>query len=411
MRTLAKKSFGVLCSLFLLLSGSVNAGELVINSDASDPAPKKAWAEVIAKFEEANPDITVKYNLYDHEAYKTTIRNWLVTSPPDVVFWYAGNRMKTFVDRGLFEDVSDIWSANNMAEDFSSAMPAMTANGKQYGVPYTYYQWGMYYRKDLFEKYDIAVPKTWDEFVAASKTLKDNGVTPFTIGTKYLWTAAGWFDYMNMRVNGLDFHIDLMDGKVPYTDPRVKAVFTKWDELVKPGYFLDNHASYSWQEAQPFLYNGEAAMYLMGNFLAANFTDEVRPKMGFFQFPVIDPSVPNAEDAPMDTIHIPAKAKNKEDARKFLAFVAQPEIQTMINESLLQIPTNNKAKPKDDEYLNAGVLMLSEAAGTAQFYDRDTDPSMAKEGMKGFQQYMVHPDRIDKILKKLEKTRQRTFKE
>ncbi len=280
-----------------------------------------------------------------------------------------------------------------------------------YALPYDGDSHMMYYRKDLFAKYDIAVPKTWDEFVAASKTLKDNGVTPFTIGTKYLWTAAGWFDYMNLRVNGLDFHIDLMDGKVPYTDPRVKAVFAKWDELVKPGYYLDNHASYSWQEAQPFLYNGEAAMYLMGNFLAANFTDEVRPNMGFFQFPVIDPSVPKAEDAPMDTLHIPSKAKNKEDARKFLAFVAQPDIQTMINESLLQIPTNNKATPKDDEYLNAGVVMLNEAAGTAQFYDRDTDPSMAKEGMKGFQQYMVHPDRIDKILKKLEKTRQRTFKE
>ncbi|OEE86820.1 sugar ABC transporter substrate-binding protein [Enterovibrio norvegicus FF-162] len=410
MRTLAKKGLGALCSLLLVLSGSVAAGTLVINSDASDPAPKKAWAEVIAKFEQENPDIEVKYNLYDHEAYKTTIRNWLVTSPPDVVFWYAGNRMKTFVDRGLFEDVSDIWTANGMVEDFASAAPAMTINDKQYGVPYTYYQWGIYYRKDLFDKYGIAVPKTWEDLVAASKTLSDNGVTPFTIGTKYLWTAAGWFDYLNMRVNGLDFHIDLMDGKIPYTDPRVKAVFEKWNDLVEPGYYLKNHASYSWQEAQPFLYNGEAAMYLMGNFLAANFTDEVRPNMGFFQFPVIDSTVPMAEDAPMDTLHIPSKAKNKEDARKFLAFVAQPEIQTMINAAMLQIPTNNKATPKDDEYLNAGVVMLGEAEGTAQFYDRDTDPAMAKEGMKGFQQYMVHPDRIDAILKKLEKTRQRTFK-
>ncbi|MDD1783136.1 ABC transporter substrate-binding protein [Enterovibrio sp. ZSDZ35] len=411
MRTLANKGLSVLCSLFLLLSGSAVSGTLVINSDASDPAPKKAWAEVIEKFEQEYPDIDVKYNLYDHEAYKTTIRNWLVTSPPDVVFWYAGNRMKTFVDRGLFEDVSGLWKDNGMLEDFSSAKPAMTVDGKQYGVPYTYYQWGIYYRKDVFAKYGIAVPKTWDELVAAAKKLEENGVTPFTIGTKYLWTAAGWFDYLNMRVNGLDFHIDLMDGKIPYTDPRVKAVFEKWNELVVPGYYLDNHASYSWQEAQPFLYNGDAAMYLMGNFLAANFTDEVRPNMGFFQFPVIDPNVPMAEDAPMDTLHIPSKAKNKEDAKTFLAFVARPEIQTMINESMLQIPTNNKATPKDDEYLNAGVIMLGEAAGTAQFYDRDTDPAMAKEGMKGFQQYMVHPDRIDKILEKLEKTRQRTFKQ
>ena len=35
--------------------------------------------------------------------------------------------------------------------------------------------------------------------------------------------------------------MDLTLGKVPYTDPKVQAVFDKWDELVKPGYFLENH--------------------------------------------------------------------------------------------------------------------------------------------------------------------------
>ncbi|USD40620.1 carbohydrate ABC transporter substrate-binding protein [Vibrio sp. SCSIO 43135] len=392
------------------LSTSAWAGTLVINSDASDPAPKKAWGEIVERFEKENPDITVKYNLYDHEAYKTTIRNWLVTSPPDVVFWYAGNRMKTFVDRGLFEDVSDLWQSQGMYDDFASAKPAMTIQDKQYGVPYTYYQWGIYYRKDIFQQFGIAEPKTWDDLLKASATLKENGVTPFTIGTKYLWTAAGWFDYINMRTNGLDFHIQLMDGKVPYSDERVKKTFANWAQLVEPGYFLDNHASYSWQEAQPFLYNGQAAMYLMGNFLTANFPEDVKDKMGFFQFPIIDPNVPKAEDAPMDTIHIPSKAKNKEDARKFLAFVARAENQQLINEMMLQIPTNNKAKVKDDPFLNKGVEMLNTASGTAQFYDRDTDPAMAKEGMKGFQEFMVHPERIDKILKKLDKVSKRTFK-
>jgi len=392
------------------LSATSYAGTLVINSDASDPAPKQAWAEIVKRFEAENPDITVKYNLYDHEAYKTTIRNWLVTSPPDVVFWYAGNRMKTFVDRGLFEDVSDIWAENNMQQDFKSAAPAMTVNGKQWGVPYTYYQWGVYYRKDLFEKYGIAEPKTWEELKAAAATLKKNQVAPFAIGTKYLWTAAGWFDYINMRTNGLDFHIELMDGKVPYTDERVKKTFENWKELVEPGYYLDNHASYSWQEAQPFLYNGKAAMYLIGNFITPSFPKELDGKMGFFQFPVIDSSVPLAEDAPMDTIHIPSKAKNKADARKFLEFVARAETQQLINEKMLQIPTNSKAKAKDNEFLNKGVTMLGSAAGTAQFYDRDTSPAMAKEGMKGFQEFMVKPERLTSILKRLEKVRKREFK-
>ncbi|MEZ9240750.1 ABC transporter substrate-binding protein [Vibrio splendidus] len=392
------------------MSATSFAGTLVINSDASDPAPKEAWGEIINRFEKENPDITVKYNLYDHESYKTTIRNWLVTSPPDVVFWYAGNRMKAFVDRGLFEDVSDIWTDNNMKQDFASTAPAMTVNGKQFGVPYTYYQWGIYYRKDIFEQYGISEPKTWDDLKSASATLKENGVAPFAIGTKYLWTAAGWFDYINMRTNGLDFHIQLMEGKVPYSDERVKKTFANWAELVEPGYYLENHASYSWQEAQPFLYNGKAAMYLMGNFITPNFPAELDGKMDFFQFPVIDPSIPMSEDAPMDTLHIPSKAKNKEDARKFLEFVARAENQQLINEMLLQIPTNNKAKAKSDPFLDKGVAMLASTDGTAQFYDRDTDPAMAKEGMKGFQEFMVHPDRIEKILKKLDKVSKRTFK-
>ncbi|GAB3482850.1 ABC transporter substrate-binding protein [Marinomonas epiphytica] len=387
-----------------------NAGTLVINSDQADPAPKQAFAEIIEKFEAENPDVTVKYNLYDKEGYKTAIRNWLATSPPDVVFWYAGNRMKTFVDRGLFEDVSDIWQQQELKQSMPAATPAMTIDDKQWGIPYTYYQWGVYYRKDIFENLGLSEPKTWDEFLAVNKTLKSNDIAPIAIGTKYLWTAAGWFDYLNMRTNGLDFHIDLMDGKIPYTDERVRKTFEHWKELVEPGYFLENHASYSWQEAQPFMYNGEAAMYLIGNFITPNFPAELDGKMGFFQFPQINPEVGMAEDAPMDTVHIPSKAKNKEDARKFLSFLSRADNQTLVNAALLQIPPHADAKAPDNYFLNKGVEMLGNAAGTAQFYDRDTDPSMAQEGMKGFQEFMVKPERLDSILKRLERVRKRTFK-
>ena len=85
------------------------AGTLVINTDTSDPAPKKAFEYIIEKFEAENPDVTVEWNLFDHEGYKQSIRNFLNTNPPDVANWYAGNRMRPFVKAGLFEDVSDIW--------------------------------------------------------------------------------------------------------------------------------------------------------------------------------------------------------------------------------------------------------------------------------------------------------------
>ena len=90
----------------------------------------------------------------------------------------------------------------------------MTVDGKQWGVPTTYYQWGIYYRKDIFAKYGLGEPRSMADLMNIFETLKKNGVTPIAIGTKYLWTAAGWFDFLNLRINGYDFHMALMDGEV-----------------------------------------------------------------------------------------------------------------------------------------------------------------------------------------------------
>jgi multiple sugar transport system substrate-binding protein len=247
---------------------------------------------------------------------------------------------------------------------------------------------------------------------AASAKLKAAGIAPFAIGTKALWPTGGWFDYMNLRVNGYEFHMDLTSGKVPYTDKRVKAVFDKWAELVKPGYFLENHAAIDWQDAVPAFVQGKAAMYLMGNFAVAAFKagglkDD---QIGFLQFPTITAGLPMAEDAPTDTVHIPAKAKNKEDARKFLAYIASAEAQTKMNATLGQLPVNNKAKKPSDVFLDQGFAMLSNAYGLAQFYDRDAPAEMAKAGMEGFQEFMVKPDNQAAILERLEKARAKIYK-
>jgi multiple sugar transport system substrate-binding protein len=406
-----KRAF--LSSLLLSLafiSSAAKAEKLVINSNQSDPAPKETFTKVVEEFKKQNPGLQVDFNTMDHEGYKTAIRNWLTTEPPDVVFWFAGNRMKAFVDRGLLDDVSDIWKKNSYDQAFKSTLPAMTVKDKQWGIPFAYYQWGVYYRKDIFDKYGIAVPKTWDEFLAAGKKLKDSGITPMTIGTKFPWTAAGWFDYLDLRTNGFDFHIQLMDGKASYTDPRVKDVFTKWKQLIDAGFFLPNNSNYSWQESVPFLMNGKAAMILIGNFFTETITNDMKDKFGFFPFPTIKSDFADGEDAPVDTIHIPAKAKNKAAARKFLEFVAKPETQEMIAAGLKELPANQNAKAPVDPFLEAGAKLLANAKA-AQFYDRDTNPEMATEGMKGFQEFMVYPSRIDTILQRLAKVEERVFKD
>jgi multiple sugar transport system substrate-binding protein len=395
-----------------LFSLSAQAATLVVNADTSDPAPKKAIEYVVEVFKKENPGVEVKLNLFDHEGYKTAIRNFLGAEAPDVTMWYSGRRSKPFVDKGLFEDISDVWQANGLDTKLGASKAALTFDGKQYGVPYSYYQWGVYYRKDLFAKVGATEPKTWAEFLEACKKLKDAGITPITIGSKEPWTTAGWFDYLNLRTNGYDFHMELTSGKVPYTDARVKETFKHWEELVKPGYFIANHPSYDWQAAVPFMAQGKAAMYLMGNF-AVDIMKSAGIKaddLGFFQFPAIKDGVALAEEAPTDSAHIPSKAKNKEDAKKFLAVMTRGDVQGEVSKILGQLPVNSEAAVPEDKFLKAGFEMLSKASATAQFYDRDTDEEMAKIGMEGFQEFMVKPERLDAVLERLEKARARIFK-
>ncbi|MDP6638818.1 MAG: extracellular solute-binding protein [SAR324 cluster bacterium] len=407
-----KKIIGVF--LFILMSVTVAfSGTLKITNNSSNPDIHKLWKEqIIPGFEKENPGIKVEMTVYDHEAYKTAIRNFLQAEPPDVVNWFSGNRMKFFVDQGLFEDVSDVWDKNNLHSQLSSARSTVTVEGKQWGLPTTYYQWGVYYRKDIFAKYGLGEPRSWGDMMNIAETLKKNGITPFTIGTKYLWTAAGWFDFLNLRINGYDFHMALMGGEISYEDKRLDRVFDVWGDMARKGYYIENHASYSWQEGQAPMINGEAAMYLMGNFVVPDLVKAgLDGKIGYFQFPVIDGSVRTYEDAPTDSMHIPSKAKNKADAKKFLAYVARPDIQGTIAQASGMLSSNNQSPVPDDEFLKIGFKVLSESAGLAQFYDRDTTPEMAKEGMKGFQEFMVKPEREKQIRQRIERARKRIYKQ
>lgn len=396
-----------------LFSGSVLASDLVITFDDLNPDKKAAYEAAVEAFKAANPDINVTANNGDREAHKDTIRNALQNDAPDVITWYPGNRMGPFVDAGLFTDISDLWASDpNLSENFEAIKPTMSRDGKQWGVPYTYYQWGVYYRSDIYEKLDLAEPTTWDELLGNCDVLKEAGVTPFTIGTQYLWTAAGVFDYLNLRTNGYEVHNELTAGKIKYTDDRIRNTFANWEEMLDRCTFVSTHATMDWQAAIAPFANGDAAMYVMGNFSVGQYKDAglTDDQIDFFQFPEITPGVPRAEEAPADAFFIPANAKNVENAKKFLAFVATPEVQSTWNKAIGQLPPNSAAEINtEDKFIVEGMETLSTASGLAQFYDRDAPAAMAKAGMEGFQKFMLDPSTLDEVLENLDKVQAEVY--
>lgn len=391
------------------------SGTLRIMSDMSNPGPRAVMEGLAADFGAMHPDLTIELDIIDREAWKSQIRNALSANPPDVVNWYAANRMGPYVESGLFMDISDWWAAGDYA-GLESVKGAMTIDGKQWGVPYTYYQWGIYYREDIFKELGLTEPTTFDEEIANCQVIIDSGRKCYTIGSRYLWTAGGWFDYMNMRTNGFDHHMALARGELSWTeDAGVRETFANWRKLIDMGAYVDDHQTMNWQDAMPAMINGEATAYLMGNFVVdqlrnGGLTDE---QLDFYQFPLIG-DYPQGEDAPTDTFHVAAGAPNPEAAREFLKFVASADVQTAINgpEGLGQLPVNANASVADDEFVQQGFAMLSGNAqgGVAQFFDRDFPAEMASAGMEGLQEFMVFPDNLEDILNRLEFTRSRVYR-
>ena len=392
-----------------LLAAPAMAGTLVFNTDTSDPQPKAAFEAVVKQFEAENPGVTVKMNIYDHESYKSSIRNWLTSAPPDVALWYSGARMRQFVTPGLLEDVSALFTPEARGQFAPKVLDTVTVEGKQFGVPYSYYQWGIFARTDLLQKAGVGEIKTWDDLLGACDKLRAAGVEPVDLGSKDLWPTAGWFDYIDLRLNGYEFHTQLTEGRVSWQDPKVRDVFAHWKQLLDHQCFIKNHTSLSWQESQSLMYQGKAGMMLIGNFITQGMPADAAANMGFLTFPIITPGVAEAEEAPIESINIPAGAKNKPDAMKLLAFMMRADVQTTVNKTLRQLPTNTKATVSDDRFLKAGAAQLDRAAHLTQFLDRDTSEDLATVAMKGFQEFMVKPERLDAVLATIERARKRIY--
>ncbi len=295
-RTFLKGTAGVSTALSVFpIPALAQSSEVTIISAESNANTAEVLRRIAADFGKAAGTKVVVNNM-DHEAHKTAIRNYLVAGAPDVCFWFSGNRMRAFVTRGLFDDISDLFEKEKYADVLGATAGSVTVEGKQYGLPTGGTLWGMFYRKDVFDEHGLKVPTSWDDLLAFGEKCKSASLTPVAMGTKDLWPAAGWFDQMNLRINGLDKHFALMNGEMAYTDETLKPVFDHWEKLIKQDFFTPDHTSFGWQEAGAFLAQKRAGMMNLGAFVRAAFPQQDLPQLTFAPFPVIDDGLGRYEE-------------------------------------------------------------------------------------------------------------------
>lgn len=386
---------------------------VTLGSNGGDATPKKAYAAVTAAFVK-DSGLKVKTNTVDHDTFQKSISTYLQGTPDDVFTWFAGYRMDYFAKKKLCSALDDVW--DKIGADFSDATKQLSRgeDGKYYFVPLYNYPWAVFYRKSLFKERGYQVPQKWSEFIALTKQMKKDGLSPIAsgYGGGDAWSILGAFDYLNLRTNGYDFHMSLMRGKVSWTDKRALAILDHWRELVP--YYQQGAAGRSWQDAGQSLLDKKSGMAVIGLFLGQQITDEkIRADIDFFPFPEIDATHgQDAVEAPTDGFMLSRRPKNESGAKKFLEFLGgahTEELYMGVDPSNLAV--NEKASTGSYNALQKkSADLIASAKHISQFADRDSDPGfISTVVLPGLTEWLSHPDDGSGTLKKIESQRSRFF--
>jgi multiple sugar transport system substrate-binding protein len=387
------------------------AGEVTFGSNETGTTFAKQRQAAVADFQSKNQGITVKLNEVDHNTFQEQINNYLQGNPDDVFSWFAGYRMQFFARRNLIGDISDVWPIEGVNESFKTASTG--EDGKQYFVPQSYYPWAMFYRKSVFQERGYTPPKTLDEMVTLADRMKADGLVPIAFADKDGWPAMGTFDILNMRINGYQFHVDLMAGKGSWESAEVKKVFSTWQQLL-PVHQTDPLGR-TWQEAAQALQQKKAGMYLLGTFLIDQFPQNEREDVDLFTFPEVDPAIGvDAIDAPIDGFCMSAEPKNEAGAKKLLKYLASPDASAQaanIGEPFIS-SNSNADTAKYTTLQKKSAELVGSAKNIAQFLDRDTRPDFASTVIiPAFQDFIRNPGNADSILKSVESQKKTIFVE
>lgn len=216
------------------------------------------------------------------------------------------------------------WAWNDFQK---SAVAATTLNGSVYAVPMVTEWQTLFYRKDLFEKNGIAVPKTLEELEAAAKKLHNPNEGMYGIVSRGQRGAAVTQFSSYLYGFGGDF---LKDGKSAIDTPESVEALTYYGRILGK-YGPPGVTNMSWPQAQALMASGKVAMWTDASTLLPGLLDPkksvVSDKIGLAMFPA-GPKGQHPFMVVPWAVSVSNQSKQKDAAWEFVKWLTSKEVMT-----------------------------------------------------------------------------------
>jgi alpha-glucoside transport system substrate-binding protein len=260
---------------------------------------QKSFQAVLDAFKEAYPNVNAKYNSAGDNlptVLQTAVQGG---NPPDVSFIAQPGTIRAFANDGKLQPLDFAKQAviDNLGQ---SVADVATFDGKLYGILFKSANKSLgWYNVQTFEDAGVEPPATYDDLGTAADTIAASGVPPFSIAGADGWTLTDLFENIYLRTAGPEKYDQLSRHEIPWTDPTVVDALERMKVVIGNGQNIAGGARGALQKdnpaavAQVFSDPPKAAMYLEGDFVRTNITQETKAQEGdyaTFIFPEIDGS-------------------------------------------------------------------------------------------------------------------------
>ncbi|TCT33061.1 ABC transporter substrate-binding protein [Martelella mediterranea] len=324
-------SSALVVGAMMISSGLAQARELVwLSARPENGAIVQTVRELADAYAADHPDFSLDIQVTaDRASYLTKLRTLIASGEvPDFFDTDADPFARQLADAGLMVDMAAFLDEEGLTDRFYE--PAIRyqqfSDGSLYLLPLEYHLEMTWYNKAMFEKYGLSVPETLDDMLALNTSLSEDGVTPIAISGTDAWPMLRYLAMVPFRDTGNDFIRNLADGDLD-TEMATKAAdfFQAVSQGFQPGFISTDYVT-----ARNMFINGEAAMYRMGTWELATFSNDALPEamknnVGYFYLPTTPDAVtPDNEFFGNSGIGMAAFSGSFDDeAKDFLSYLLE----------------------------------------------------------------------------------------
>jgi raffinose/stachyose/melibiose transport system substrate-binding protein len=365
--------------------GKSGDGKKVLEFWHIDPGEKeKVYEEAVQRFEEKHPDVDVKILQIPNDAYKQKLSVAMSgNDAPDVFHSWGGGWLKNFVQQDKVLDITDATDKTHFNE---LALANATFDDKVYGLPLSLSIDVIFYNKEIFEKYGLKAPKTYDEWLTVIDTLNENNIIPIALANQTKWPGAYLFMNFASRIAGPELFESAFNREGRgFDDPAYVQAGKYLQEMVErdafnPGF---NGVPYDEGQGRQLLYSGQAAMMDMTISFLNNVRQEApefEEKLDFFLFPTVSGGKGDQTQIGAATGPVWSVAKNSENPD--LATELAKELTSAETAQNYTDRTGSLTAVKDivpaDEFTKRFYDVVQQATHMQMPYDQTLPPEMAE---------------------------------